>query len=75
MLSWIRVTAIAHENPASVHVIVVDAQIKLEHVLHWLLLSVHIWITTRENFSGTSLLLLERVARHRACKSGCRLWI
>lgn len=42
----VRVAAIAHENPASVHVIVVNAQIKLEHVLHWLLLSVQIRITT-----------------------------
>ena len=71
---WVRVAAIAHENPASIHVIVVDAQIKLEHVLHWLL-SAHIRVTTRENFSGASLLLLKRVARHRTCESGRRLWI
>ena len=74
MLSGVRVAAITHENPAAIHVIVVDAQIKLEHVLHWLL-SAHIRITTRENFSGASLLLLERVARHRACESGRCLWV
>ena len=71
---WVRVAAIAHENAASIHVIVVDAKIELEHVLHWLL-SAHIRVTTRENFSGASLLLLQRVARHRTCESGRRLWI
>ena len=46
MLSGVRVTASAHENPAAIHVIVVDAQIKLEHVLHWLL-SAHIRVAAR----------------------------